>query len=301
MKYIDTNFFIPVLEKGEKIYHYTSASGLQGICKGEFWVTEQHFLNDMLEYQIATNVFLELMRKHISNNEVFEEIKKQMLEEMYSWDRMGELGELAAYSGDYIISFCLDEDSPLLWAEYSDFMGYCMRFDFQGLLDSFIDKVNFHGQVIYNHEEQLDCMFRTFDAFFRDNKDYGYPTWDSLNELDNKGISSFVNWASVVCIVYNMFYKDPCFEGEHEYRFIFSCGHDGGRFEENEMVPQYFRIKDEGLIPYIKRKIRDLHSLEAVVVGPKNKSDIAVKGLEYFFRNMKLDVGITKSKMPLRY
>ena len=37
------------------------------------------------------------------------------------------------------------------------------------------------------------------------------------------------------------------------------------------------------------------------MIGPKNKSDIAEKGLWYFFRNMKLDVKVYKSKMPIRY
>lgn len=45
-KTIDETLLIPILESGRKLYHYTSAMGLQGICKGEFWVTERNFLND---------------------------------------------------------------------------------------------------------------------------------------------------------------------------------------------------------------------------------------------------------------
>lgn len=38
VKTIDEHLLIPVLEKGDKLYHYTSAVGFYGICNGEFWV-----------------------------------------------------------------------------------------------------------------------------------------------------------------------------------------------------------------------------------------------------------------------
>ncbi len=33
-KTIDETLLIPILGKGKKLYHYTSAAGLQGICSG---------------------------------------------------------------------------------------------------------------------------------------------------------------------------------------------------------------------------------------------------------------------------
>lgn len=44
--YIDEQIMIPVLSKGDKLYHYTSVAGLKGIVGKEFWITEAHFLND---------------------------------------------------------------------------------------------------------------------------------------------------------------------------------------------------------------------------------------------------------------
>ena len=32
--------------------------------------------------------------------------------------------------GSYVISFCTSGDSLLMWSEYSDFMGYCMEFEY---------------------------------------------------------------------------------------------------------------------------------------------------------------------------
>lgn len=49
MPTIDDTSLIPVLSAGDKLYHYTSAAGMQGICGGEFWITESNFLNDSTE------------------------------------------------------------------------------------------------------------------------------------------------------------------------------------------------------------------------------------------------------------
>ena len=51
---------------------------------------------------------------------------------------------------------------------------------------------------------------------------------------------------------------------------------------------------------FAQKKIPRLNPLNSVMIGPKNKSDIAKKGLRYFFRNMKLEVNVYKLKMPMR-
>lgn len=77
--------------------------------------------------------------------------------------------------------------------------------------------------------------------------------------------------------------------------------HDNDETEIVEQTEQYFRVKNETLIPYIKAPMKNLDSLKAVLIGPKNNSDIAEKGLKCFFRNQKMNIEIQKSKIPLRY
>ncbi len=50
------------------------------------------------------------------------------------------------------------------------------------------------------------------------------------------------------------------------------------------------------MIPYIKETMKNLDSLKAVLIGPKNNSDIAEKGLKCFFRNQKMNIEIQKIK-----
>lgn len=301
-KYMDEEIRIPVLSEGDKLYHYTSAAGLKGIVGKEFWITEAHFLNDSTEFQIGTEVFIKMLQKHIWNQNTLEKFVDVLMKELHRLSAMPQIGEKVAFSGDYVLSFSMDDDSTLMWAEYSDFMGYCMKFDFQKLLGCFGKKQIFHGAVVYDFAEQMECVEETFKKMFIENNHCDFISdWRSLNYLNDNQIEEVVLGASVICEVYNMFFKKACFSGEHEYRFVFFAIHDGGPCKGAKRQQLHFRIKDEVLIPYIKEEISCLECLEAVLVGPKNKSDIAIKGLEYFFRNEKLNVEVKKSEMPLRY
>lgn len=301
---IDDTLRIPVLSAGEKLFHYTSAEGLKGICEGEFWVTERGFLNDFTEFQIATGIFKEVLDKHMKNKQLCEQIKNKVVHEVDRLQDSGLKEGEVAYSGEYIISFCLDGDSPLMWSEYSDFTGYCLEFDFDKLCNSFSNaRLFLHGMVIYDHDMQMQLMEEAIEhEFLNWPKGFEYlNSWEDFDELTDENMEDFYWLMAAVVSAYNMFFKLPCFEGEHEYRFVFSCIHDGGRCKPEEREKQYFRIKDGVLIPFVKEPLSSLDSLERVVVGAKNKSDIAVKGLQHFFRNMKMDVEVEKSHMPLRY
>lgn len=303
IKYIDDSLRIPVLSEGDKLYHYTSAAGLQGICEKEFWVTERNFLNDRTEFQIGTEVFCQVLETHMSDTTRFHMLEEKLKAEVERLQTPGKLGEKAAYYGDYVISFCLDNDSTLMWSEYSDFMGYCLRFDFQKLLEAFQETGILHGKVVYDHEEQFRLLEDMFvREFLNDSEDCKFlRKWEDLDSISEKGADELINFVSVMVSAYNMFFKKMCFSGEHEYRFVFMCAHDGGRYRKEDFVPQYFRLKQEVLIPYVKKRLDSMDCLEAVLIGPKNNSDIAVKGLEYFFRNKKLPVSVERSEMPLRY
>ena len=258
-----------------------------------------------MEFQVATQIFCEVIDKHISNTECAKKLKKKVCDEIERKNRPGMLGEEVAYGGEYVISFCLDADSILMWSEYSDFYGYCMEFDCEQLINTICHKSYdfIHGQVIYNHEEQIDIMEKTIEKeFFDCSLDFQYlNSWDDLNNLTDENIEDLYMHLSVVIDAYNMFFKLECFKGEREYRFVFFSIHDGGRIKKEDQEKQYFKIKNEVMIPYIKKKLLNLDSLESVMIGPKNKSDIGEKGLQYFFRNMKIKVEVKKSQMPIRY
>lgn len=304
MHTIDDIFLIPILNKGDKLFHYTSAAGFQGICNGEFWVTESNFLNDITEFHVATDVFCEVIDRHIHNKTVCEKLKQKIIDEIKRINRCPAVGEEVAYSGAYVISFSLDYDSTLMWSEYSNFFGYALTFDFEKLLSSFNDQSDIqHGKVIYDHEEQIHLIEQTIEnSFINLSTEFEYlNSWEDFDTLSDEEINDLYLFLALIIDGYNEFFKLPCFKGENEYRFIFYCGHEGGRYKQEQLEKQYFRIKDENLIPFVKKRMINMESLEEVLIGPKNKSDIAVLGAERLLRNLDLSVPVVRSSMPLRY
>ena len=113
--------------------------------------------------------------------------------------------------------------------------------------------------------------------------------------------SLMVDHISVICLLYNMFFKKECFAQEQEYRMVFLCVHKREHQVPENSIPVEYRIKDEVFIPFIRMKLGDISCLKSVCVGTKNTSDLAVKGLRHYFGSRNLEVHVRKSEIPLRY
>lgn len=305
MKEDTDEYLLTELEEGDTLFHYTSAEGLQGILGGEFWVTESHFLNDITEFHVATDIFIEVINRNIKNKIIKEKLKKGVCEELKTLvDNDITYDKKFGYCSDYVISFCLDKDSILMWSEYSNFCGYSIEFDFDALINSF-SKTDYiiHGKVVYNHEEQISLMEHGIEKeIFNTHNLYEYlNSWDDFNKITDDQISEIVSELELLVYDYNMFFKKECFSGENEYRFVFSCDHNIENIEDSKKEEQYFRVKDNVLIPFVKKKLSSLDSVNSILIGPKNNSDIAEKGVKHFLRYHKIKAKVEKSEMPLRY
>jgi len=302
----DDNIYIPQIMSGDKLYHYTSAAGLLGISNGEFWVTERHFLNDFTEGQVATEAFCEILERKMKNKEKCQELQKMARRAVYNEQRIAlSTKEKRAYCGDYIISFSLKNDSPLMWSEYSNHAGYCIQFDGERFLDSLPGLKTYeilHGKVVYSMEQQIKCLEKTIEqTTFRDDEFEHRNDWNDVDSLSDEETKKWIFYVSLEVSLYNMFFKFPCFEGEHEYRIVLMIGHDGGNYKSDDLWEQHFRIKDEILIPYIKVALTSIDSIERVIIGSKNKNDLAAMGVKHLFRNLKQDIIVDQSIIPLRY
>ena len=296
---------ISKLSKGEKLYHYTSALGLVGICNGEYWVTEKSFLNDATEFTIAIEVFFELLIDKIKDEKVRDCFKDIIMKELRFFNLPDPSNNKALNEGWYVLSFCMEKDSIFMWSQYSDFVGYCMEFDYVRLLDSLKQhNIQWHGKVIYDKNQQKILIEKTIENLILKEQEYynNINSWKDLVEEVNDNNKELISLIATILAVYSMFFKKTCFEGEKEYRIVFASIHNGMPIKKTKLhEEQFFRIKEDILIPFIKREIDVSRSLETIIVGPKNNSDLAVKGLQYFFRNKEMNINISKSKIPLRY
>ena len=126
-------------------------------------------------------------------------------------------------------------------------------------------------------------------------------TWDDLDSAEEEDVKLFVDHISVICLLYNMFFKKECFAQEQEYRMVFLCVHKREHQVPENSIPVEYRIKDEVFIPFIRMKLGDISCLKSVCVGTKNTSDLAVKGLRHYFGSRNLEVRVKKSEIPLWY
>ena len=246
-----------------------------------------------------------LIERYIVNTDLRMQFSAKLKAEI---DRIGIISSAhAALDEDemsfYVVAFSKQNNNSLLWAEFTDFRGYCLEFDYEKIVEGFRHRVFLHGTVIYDEEEQmnglleslLSCIHSLVEKGAKDLQGFfeedAIPSEESLNQL--------VDAMAVVCSVYTMFFKKSYFAGEEEYRFIFPPLH----YEKGQDRPQ-FRLLDQIFLPYIMVELETEQQelpLQSVMVGAKNNSDIAVRGMKYFLKTQGLDIPVLLSDIPLRY
>ena len=306
-RYMDDWIHVPLCKNGEKLYHYTTAEGVRGIVENrEFMATKSDFLNDKLEFQYAIEVMEQMTEKYIVNTSLRERFFSRLQKEIY------ELGIINLGCDDachenglsfYVVAFSKLQNNALLWAEFTDFKGYCLEFDYTKLVEGFQHRVFLHGTVIYDEEEQMSGILESFLSCIRNLQEEGMTDLSAFFEEDAEisdvSLEKLAKEMAVVVSVYAMFFKKSFFEGEEEYRFIFPP-----LINEMGTAKPKFRLLDQIFLPYIMvefdREQKEI-PLESVMVGAKNNSDIAVRGMRYFLSSQGLEIPVLLSDIPLRY
>lgn len=290
---------IPQIKSGT-IYHYTSAEGLMGIINGEIWATDSDFMNDRKELKLGIEILTEIINNNVDDKEACEYITRSVRNEINGVGRLGEFGDKRYRN--FIISCSEARDSMTMWSTYSSYMGYCMEFDFEKLIQNFNGHV-LHGKVVYDHDQQVKHLKDYIEnvMFTPDFREAAAAGWEDIRIGNEEVLSYFAMDVGIACSLCNMFYKDSSFENEREYRFVFFDripDKDG-----KKDFPLHFRTKGEIIIPFIKYKFNSGSSfgLKQVIIGPTNNSDISKEGLELFLKYNRIQAKTVKSDVPIRY
>lgn len=307
-RHIDEWVHVPLCKSGEKLYHYTMAEGVQGIVENkQFIATKSDFLNDKLEFLYALEVLYTLIDTYILDRELGRRLYEIVREEMDELAIVKPSCDIVCLPEKkqmsfYVVSFSKLENSALLWAEFTDFKGYCLGFDYEKLVQGFSSRSFLHGTVIYDEEKQINCLLEGLLSCIRRGKEEGRADletfFDEVPEVKEESLREIGKDMAMVCSVYAMFFKSQYFDGEEEYRFIFSPSIDA------RVGQPRFRILGQVFLPYIMVEFdgEDIPiPLESVMVGAKNNNDIAVRGVRSFLKGQGLDIPVTLSDIPLRY
>lgn len=285
MHYDRDMLYIAQMEKGEKLYHYTTIDAFISIVsKKELWVTKWDYLNDIDEFGVALDVCAAVLKEEKVKPEVIQAVEKCVNESIH--------GNSLSYAY-YIFSFSCDEDSQLLWSNYSNYDGVNLEIDFAKFIENLNHNMLWHGLVNYDFESQKDCLRKTFHDELIGFEDFGkIKSLNEINRLEGREYEMLISHMSVICELYSMFFKRGCFEGENEYRFVFST-------DKKQAIS--FRSKNRMVIPYIKKQVKSIDFITRITIGPTNRMDITAKGISELLHYYQRDVDIVKSKIPLRF
>ncbi|MGJ9385226.1 DUF2971 domain-containing protein [Salipaludibacillus sp. CF4.18] len=281
----------------EKMYHYTSIEGLMGIIKNKkLWMTKSDFLNDSMEVIYITNIidesldiFSELLIKEygkgIKENDYYKTMLEKFTEAVDS--RFVNVQELIEI---YVLSLSEKGDSLTLWGNYAKGDGYNIGFDSKSLLDDFHDENDdffiVYGNVIYDREEQIEMLASSLIKTFK-NINSQEP---ELIELESKLLPYYKS----VIISYSIFFKHDSFKAEEEFRVVATI---------QDKADVEFRSNNGVITPYIDQEFKKL-PIREITIGPKNNSDIAEKGVNFYIERLGEDIEditVKKSNVPLRY
>lgn len=306
-RYMDEWIHVPLCGEGDKLYHYTTAEGVRGIVEDrKFMATKSDFLNDRLEFQYALEVMEKLVQTYIVNEALagrFLMLVKQEIRRL-GIISIGEGGPDGHSTSFYVVAFSKLQNNALLWAEFTEFNGYCLEFNYEKLVEGFEERAFLHGTVIYDEKQQMACLLEgllsCIHGLTRAGRADLADFFEENAEISEDTLRELAEDMAIVCSVYAMFFKKAFFAGEQEYRFVFAPLKEGG-----EEQPPRFRIFWQMFLPYIMVEYGGgtggALPLESVMLGAKNNSDIATRGMRHFLRVQGLDIPVLLSDIPLRY
>lgn len=268
------------------LYHYTNIYGLEGILKNnKFWVSNASFLNDKTEIKYT----LDLSRQYLS--ELCEEKQINKKEAITFFDLFVR-ERLEQVSLDYyLLSFCTNEDSNLLWSNYSNNDGYNIAFKYPDISsDYFIETEEYplSAYVIYDEVEQRKILKDYIEKII---EIVEYVRDLKVEEIQDE-IYRRLGLVIGALKLSSLFFKDKCFSQEEEFRIAFS------------KKKPFCRISNGAFIPYITAGFNK-ESVTGITIGPKNNMDITMEGLIQFLKlhnyNHITKEKIKKSCIPYRY
>lgn len=289
-----------ILDDGSNtsLYHYTKPEKLLSILEsGTIRFSNALFLNDKEEvtysYRLIGNLIEEMKEL---NTELFSKIKehfynryKNIIDGDDSFNNKYEF---------YTISFSTDNDNLTLWNNYSKgqtYTGYNIGFCKKDLIAD-MEKQGFHsvyGNIIYNQKIQLSILKMIFEKW---NKEYEklYNARKTQKNTDRK-LDVLFELIDILSVI-SLFFKNPHFKDEKEYRIIFINNFRTDAFKQTKIFE-----KNGLFVPYIEYKFRK-RTVDSINIGPTLEENIfytsTCRMLSNFgYENKK----INRSKIPLRY
>lgn len=242
-----------ILDDGSNsiLYHYTKPEKLLSILEsGTIRFSNALYLNDKEEVTYSYKLILNLIDEMPDlNPELFSKVKehfynkyKNIINGDDNFDNKYEF---------YTISFSTDSDNLTLWNNYSkgqNYTGYNIGFCKNDLIAD-MEKQGFHsvyGSIIYKKEQQITVLKLIFDKW---NKKFEKVCQGKKTQKNNDKLFDILFELIDILSVISLFFKNPHFKDEKEYRVIFINNYNINAFRQTKIFE-----KNGLFIPYIEYK-----------------------------------------------
>lgn len=280
------------------LYHYTKPEKLLSILEfGTIRFSNALFLNDKEEVTYSYRLIGTLIEEMPElNRDLFSKIKEHFYHRYKNIiDGDDSSGNKYEY---YTISFSTDNDNLTLWNNYSKgqtYTGYNIGFCKKDLIAD-MEKQGFpsvYGNIIYNRNTQLTILKMIFEKW---NKEFEKLSRARSSQKNNdKKLDVLFELIDILSVI-SLFFKNPHFKDEKEYRIIFINNFRNDAFKQTKIFE-----KNGLFVPYIEYKFRK-RTVDSINIGPTLEENIFYTSTCRMLSNFGYEKKkINRSKIPLRY
>ncbi len=291
-----------ILDDGsdETIYHYTKPERLLSLLEsGTLRFSNALFLNDKEEVTYSYKLIVSLLDNTDGlNSRLFSKIREHFFNK---YTNIVNGNDNFNYKYEYYtVSFSTESDNLTLWNNYAkgqSYTGYNIGFCKKELISDMERKGFFsvYGNIIYDRKTQetiLNLIFKKWNKEFEKALKSKRVQKDSESEVLLKILFELIDILGVI----SLFFKNPHFKDEKEYRIIFinSFGTDTSKptkiFEKNGLFVPYIEYK------FLKKAVSSIN------IGPTLDENIFYTSTCRMLSNFGYgNKAINRSKIPLRY
>jgi hypothetical protein len=249
----------------ERLYHYTSVSGLDGILNSStVWASAAQFLNDSKEYLLA----IDIARRQMSNlrHKEQDRARARLLEYLNEqWERM---------EGLEICIFSLSKEGDLLsqWRAYCPPEGgYSIGFIGQQLREIVAPQGGYVAPCVYDQIQQEQLIAEVLAPVLRMLPDVVPDDEAMMKEIGEQFATLLFNQLVIVAPLI----KHYSFAEEKEWRLVWVPG-------RTEEVPIRFRPARGTYIPYVALSLLGKNGkveIGEIIVGPMLHQYRAIRAL----------------------
>ena len=286
-----------ILDDGSNsiLYHYTKPEKLLSILEsGTIRFSNALYLNDKEEvtysYKLIFNLIDEMPEL---NQDLFSKIKENFYSK-YTNIINGSNDFCYKYEY-YTISFSTEADNLTLWNNYAkgqNYTGYNIGFCKKDLIADMV-KIGFnsvYGNIIYDRKKQITVLKLIFEKW---NKQYEKALKSSKNQ--DKLVDIVFELIDILSII-SLFFKNPHFKDEKEYRIIF-INNFGTNFAKQTKICE----KNGLFVPYIEYKFLK-KTVNSINIGPTLDESIFYTSTCRMLSNFGYEKKtVNRSKIPLRF